>query len=108
MEQSRTGAGFSFKRVPMENQVPSVLVVQKCLPESKLDRAFFICKSLSLEGAKELYDNNEAFLHEVNLILALAFTPIEEVSMAFFKLREYLEDSAFAEQMEPILDIFED
>uniref|UniRef100_A0A915E9C8 Uncharacterized protein n=1 Tax=Ditylenchus dipsaci TaxID=166011 RepID=A0A915E9C8_9BILA len=36
------------------------------------------------------------------------FTPIEEVSMAFIKLREYLEDSRFAEQMEPILDYFED
>uniref|UniRef100_A0A915CQN7 MULE transposase domain-containing protein n=1 Tax=Ditylenchus dipsaci TaxID=166011 RepID=A0A915CQN7_9BILA len=58
-------------------------------------------------GSKELYDNNEAFRREVNLILALAFTPIEELSMAFTKLREYMEDSTFAEQMQPILDYFE-
>uniref|UniRef100_A0A915EI87 OTU domain-containing protein n=1 Tax=Ditylenchus dipsaci TaxID=166011 RepID=A0A915EI87_9BILA len=51
------------------------------------------------KGSKEFYDNNDAFRREVNLILALAFTPIEEVSMAFTKLREYLEDSTFAEQI---------
>uniref|UniRef100_A0A915DIA2 Uncharacterized protein n=1 Tax=Ditylenchus dipsaci TaxID=166011 RepID=A0A915DIA2_9BILA len=68
---------------------------------------FFLTNAVA-KGSNELYDNNEAFRREINLILALAFTPIEEVSMAFTKLREYLEDSTFAKQMEPILDYFED
>uniref|UniRef100_A0A915DGU5 Transposase n=1 Tax=Ditylenchus dipsaci TaxID=166011 RepID=A0A915DGU5_9BILA len=48
------------------------------------------------KGSQKLYDNNEAFRREVNLILALAFG------------EEYLKDSTFAEQIEPILDYFED
>uniref|UniRef100_A0A915EUC1 Uncharacterized protein n=1 Tax=Ditylenchus dipsaci TaxID=166011 RepID=A0A915EUC1_9BILA len=37
-----------------------------------------------------------------------AFIPSSNVSNAFTKLRHYLEDSVFADQLEPILDYFED
>uniref|UniRef100_A0A915DUW6 FLYWCH-type domain-containing protein n=1 Tax=Ditylenchus dipsaci TaxID=166011 RepID=A0A915DUW6_9BILA len=67
-----------------------------------------VVRSVSTNGSKELYDSSDDFRREVNLILATAFIPSSNVSNAFTKLRHYLEDSVFADQLEPILDYFED
>uniref|UniRef100_A0A915CML7 MULE transposase domain-containing protein n=1 Tax=Ditylenchus dipsaci TaxID=166011 RepID=A0A915CML7_9BILA len=57
---------------------------------------------------KVLYESDDEFRKWTNLIAALAFVPVEDVSEAFEILTESSEQSEYAEQLGPFFDYFED
>uniref|UniRef100_A0A915D041 MULE transposase domain-containing protein n=1 Tax=Ditylenchus dipsaci TaxID=166011 RepID=A0A915D041_9BILA len=60
------------------------------------------------KGNKSLYDSNSMFRLEVNMILALAFVPVNDVGVALDDLRTKVEGYQHGKELEPLIDYFED
>uniref|UniRef100_A0A915EEK5 OTU domain-containing protein n=1 Tax=Ditylenchus dipsaci TaxID=166011 RepID=A0A915EEK5_9BILA len=57
---------------------------------------------------KVLYESDDEFCNWTNLIAALAFVPVKDVSEAFEIIRDHSEQSEYAEELCLFLDYFED
>uniref|UniRef100_A0A915DTQ7 Transposase n=1 Tax=Ditylenchus dipsaci TaxID=166011 RepID=A0A915DTQ7_9BILA len=92
---------------------PMVFVLMnRCFSENKTQRLFFHFRQSLIRNIcsknKVLYESDEEFRNWTNLIAALAFVPVKDVSEAFEIIRDHSEQSEYAEELCLFLDYFED